>query len=249
MKRLEGKVAIVTGGVSGIGLATVERFIKEGAKVVATDIDEEKGKEVSNQYDNSQLIFVKHDVADENDWINVVEKAKEAFGKVDILFNNAGIYLIKPIAETELEDFQWVQRVDVDSVFLGMKHLAPVLAENGSGSIINNSSVAGLLGAPNHVSYGAAKGAVRVMTKDLAIEYAEHQVRANSIHPGYVQTAMADYASEQSGASQEELGKLYPLGRLATPEDVANLVLFLASDESSYITGQEIAIDGGQTAS
>lgn len=133
MGRLNEKVAIITGGVSGIGLDTAKRFIQEGAQVVVTDINEEKGQEVAKEYPDDQLIFVKHDVAKEEDWIHVVKRAKEAFGKVDILFNNAGVYLIKPITETALEDFQWVQLVDVDSVFLGMKHLTPVIAETGGG--------------------------------------------------------------------------------------------------------------------
>ena len=249
--RLENKVAIITGGGTGIGKETALLFVKEGAKVVITDINQESGnlavKEI--QQNGGEAIFIHHDVSKEEDWKKVAEETIKAFGKVDVLFNNAGIYIIKPVSEIELEEWNRLMSINVTGVFLGMKHIMPLIAKQNKGSVINASSIAGLTGAPGHVLYGASKGAVRMMTKDAAMEYAAAGVRVNSIHPGYIDTGMADYASEVSGNSKEQLGKdLFPLGRLGTVKDVANTVLFLASDESAFTTGAEFVIDGGATA-
>lgn len=249
--RLENKVAIITGGGTGIGKETALLFAKEGAKVVITDINGESGslavKEI--QQNGGEAIFINHNVSKEEDWKKVAEETIKAFGKVDVLFNNAGIYIIKPITEIELEEWNRLMSINVTGVFLGMKHIMPLMAKQNKGSVINASSIAGLTGAPGHVLYGASKGAVRIMSKDAAMEYASAGVRVNSIHPGYIDTGMADYASEVSGSSKEQLGKdLFPLGRLGSVKDVANTVLFLASDESAFTTGTEFVIDGGATA-
>ncbi|MGE7930615.1 SDR family NAD(P)-dependent oxidoreductase [Lysinibacillus xylanilyticus] len=249
--RLENKVAIITGGGTGIGKETALLFAKEGAKVVITDINEQSGSATVKdiQAIGGKALFVRHDVSNEDDWKKVADETINTFGKVDVLFNNAGIYIIKPLAEIELAEWNRLMSINVTGVFLGMKHIMPLMAKQNKGSVINASSIAGLTGAAGHVLYGASKGAVRIMTKDAAMEYASAGVRVNSIHPGYIDTGMADYASETTGNSKEQLGKnLFPLGRLGSVNEVAKMVLFLASDESSFSTGAEFVIDGGATA-
>ncbi|MCM3239193.1 glucose 1-dehydrogenase [Heyndrickxia oleronia] len=249
--RLENKVAIITGGGTGIGRETALLFAKEGAKVVVTDINEESGSQTVKdlQANGNEALFIHHDVSNEDDWKKVAKETIDQFGKVDILFNNAGIYKIKPLAEIALDEWNRLMSINVTGVFLGMKHIMPLMAKQKKGSVINASSIAGLMGSPGHVLYGASKGAVRIMTKDAAMEYAHVGVRVNSIHPGYIDTGMADYASEVTGSSKDELGKnLFPLGHLGSVKDVANTVLFLASDESAFSTGAEFVIDGGATA-
>ncbi|MBU5213347.1 glucose 1-dehydrogenase [Heyndrickxia oleronia] len=249
--RLENKVAIITGGGTGIGRETALLFAKEGAKVVVTDINQDSGNQTVKdlQANGNEALFIHHDVSNEDDWKKVAKETIDQFGKVDILFNNAGIYKIKPLAEIELDEWNRLMSINVTGVFLGMKHIMPLMAEQKKGSVINASSIAGLMGSPGHVLYGASKGAVRIMTKDAAMEYAHVGVRVNSIHPGYIDTGMADYASEVTGSSKDELGKnLFPLGHLGSVKDVANTVLFLASDESAFSTGAEFVIDGGATA-
>ncbi len=250
MMRLENKVAIITGGGTGIGKETALLFAREGAKIVITDINQESGDQAVKdiQANGGEALFIRHDVSNEEDWKRVAKETIETFDKVDVLFNNAGIYIIKPVAEIELEEWNRLMSINVTGVFLGMKHIMPLMAKQNKGSVINASSIAGLIGAPGHVLYGASKGAVRTMTKDAAIEYASKGVRVNSIHPGYIDTGMADYASEQTGSSKDELGKEFPLGHLGSVNNVANTVLFIASDESSYTTGTEFVIDGGATA-
>ncbi|MCY9545881.1 SDR family NAD(P)-dependent oxidoreductase [Lysinibacillus xylanilyticus] len=249
--RLENKVAIITGGGTGIGKETALLFAKEGAKVVIADINEQSGSAAVKdiQAIGGEALFVRHDVSNEDDWKKVADETINIFGKVDVLFNNAGIYIIKPLAEIELAEWNRLMSINVTGVFLGMKHIMPLMTKQNKGSVINASSIAGLTGAAGHVLYGASKGAVRIMTKDAAMEYASAGVRVNSIHPGYIDTGMADYASEITGNSKEQLGKnLFPLGRLGSVNEVAKMVLFLASDESSFSTGAEFVIDGGATA-
>jgi len=250
MARLEGKVAIITGGGTGIGKATALRFAKEGAKVIVTDINQESASKTAAEIQGAggEAQAIAHDVTREEQWEQVVAETVKHYGKVDILFNNAGIYIIKPLAEITLEEWNRLMAINVTGVFLGMKHTMPVMAKQKSGSVINASSIAGLIGAPGHVLYGASKGAVRIMTKDAAIEYASAGVRVNSIHPGYIDTGMVAYASEATKHSKEELAQGVPTGRLGTVEDVSNVVLFLASDESAHVTGAEMVIDGGGTA-
>ncbi|WP_136605155.1 SDR family NAD(P)-dependent oxidoreductase [Paenibacillus dokdonensis] len=249
--RLEGKVALITGAGAGIGKTTALRFAQEGAKVIVTDINLDSVNSTLaeiRQAGGSGAAF-KHDVSNEDNWKSIVEESVQQFGAIDILFNNAGIYFIKPIADIGLDEWNRMLSINVTGVFLGMKHVLPVMAKQNGGSVINASSIAGLTGASGHVAYGATKGAVRIMTKDAAIEYASANVRVNSIHPAYINTAMGDYATQVNKMSAAELGKrMAPMGRFGTVEEVSNLVVFLASDESSYSTGSEFIIDGGATA-
>ncbi|MEH7483170.1 glucose 1-dehydrogenase [Neobacillus drentensis] len=249
--RLGNKTAIITGGGTGIGKSTALLFAKEGAKVVITDINEEAGKNTIDEIEQlgGEALFVRHDVSNEEDWIQVVKQTTDRFNKVDVLFNNAGIYLIKPLAEITIDEWNRLMAINVTGVFLGMKHVMPLMAQKGKGSVINASSVAGLAGAPGHLLYGASKGAVRIMSKDAAMEYGAAGVRVNSIHPGYIDTGMLNVVTEATNASKAELGNLFPLeNRLGKVEEIANLVLFLASDESSYCTGSEFVADGGFSA-
>lgn len=249
--RLNGKVAIVTGGATGIGRASALRFAAEGAKVVVTDINGPGAREVAEEIvrKGGEALAQHHDVTSEGHWATVVAAALAEYGGIDVLFNNAGLFVLKPLAQTTLDEWNRVMAVNVTGVFLGMKHVIPLMAGAGRGSVINASSVAGLVGARGSTLYGASKGAVRLMTKDAAIEYAASGVRVNSIHPGLIDTAMADYAAGTAGRSKAELGHgMAPMGRLGTADEVGNLVLFLASDESSYMTGAELVLDGGMTA-
>lgn len=245
--RLKDKVAVITGASAGIGRSIAELFAKEGAKVVLTDINDEEGKKVVEviKKNNGEAIFLHHDVAKEDEWVKVVNTTLETYGTIDVLVNNAGVYYICPIAETTLEKWNWLMGINVTGVFLGMKHILPIMAKNRKGSVINLSSIAGLGGAAGHALYGASKGAVRIMTKDVAVEYGPYNVRVNSVHPAYINTAMAKYGAETAQTDINELGKNYPLGRIGEPDEVAATCLFLASDESSFITGQEIVVDGG----
>lgn len=250
--RLEGKVALITGAGAGIGKTTALRFAKEGAKVIVTDINLDNVTQTASEIEQAggSAAAFKHDVSSEDDWKRIVEASVKQFGSIDILFNNAGIYFIKPLAEIGLDEWNRMLSINVTGVFLGMKHVMPVMAkQERGGSVINASSIAGLTGASGHVAYGASKGAVRIMTKDAAVEYASANVRVNSIHPAYINTAMGDYATQASRMSAAELGKrMAPMGRFGLVEEVSNMVLFLASDESSYCTGAEFVIDGGATA-
>jgi NAD(P)-dependent dehydrogenase (short-subunit alcohol dehydrogenase family) len=246
MQRVKDKIALVTGGANGIGKAIAKALLKEGAQVAVTDIDAENGKKIAQEISsNGAVKFYQQDVTREEQWKKVLEKVQSDLGSVDILLNNAGIYIIAPVAETSMEQFDKLMAVNVKGVFLGMKYLAPHMAQNGGGSIINMSSVAGLKGLAGHALYGASKGAVRIMNKDVAAEYAQQKVRVNSIHPGYIDTGMADYGAEITGSSKEELGKMHPIGHMGQPEDVAHAVVFLASEESKFMTGSELTIDGG----
>ena len=252
MAHVEGKVVVVTGGGAGIGRATAALFAHEGAQVVVTDIKEGEGRETVDKItaDGGAALFLAHDVASEEQWKQVLAAAKDHFGGIDALVNNAGIYFIAPLAETTVEQWNRLFAINVTGVFLGAKSVAPYLAERGGGSIINLSSVAGLLGAAGHSCYGASKGAVRILTKDLAAELGSDNIRVNSIHPTYVKTAMADYGAAMAGKTLDEMGRdMSVLGRLAEPADVANVIVFLAADESSYLTGAEFVIDGGGGAS
>lgn len=245
MARLAGKVAVVTGGAKGIGLASAQVFAREGAKVVITDVDEEGGAEALDQIEGD-AIFVKHDVAKEAEWKAVMEKATEAFGHVDVLLNNAGILSFNNAEDVTEDDWDRLMDVDLKGVMWGVKYGIKAMKESESGSIINLCSIAGLIGISNLYAYNATKGGVRILTKSAALYCAEqgYKIRVNSIHPGYIHTPMVDKYPEM----REALEALHPVGRLGEAEEVANLALYLASDESSFSTGSEFVVDGGYTA-
>ncbi|MGF1495595.1 MAG: SDR family NAD(P)-dependent oxidoreductase [Elainellaceae cyanobacterium] len=250
MSRVDGKVALVTGGGSGIGRAIAVMLAAEGASVAVTDINPDGAQATVDQIknDGNRGHAFPHDVSSEEDWQRVLQATKATFGPLQILVNNAGLLLYRHLAETSVEDWHKLMNVNALGTFLGMKHGAPLMADGPGGSIINVSSTAGIVGVERQVLYGATKGAVRTMTKDAAIEYASQGVRINSVHPSIVDTGMADYATQERGKSKEEIAAMYPLGRIGMPHDVAYAVLYLASDESSFMTGSELVLDGGYTA-
>lgn len=243
MKKLQGKIALVTGAAAGMGAAHARLLIKEGAKVILTDLQAEKGSALAEELGENAL-FIHHNVANEEDWINVIKISEEKFGNITILVNNAGIIGPKrSICELTQNDFEKIISINQTSIFLGMKHVIPLMLKAGIGSIINISSVAGFIadqGASN-IAYTASKFAIRGMTKMAAMEYGSHNIRVNSVHPGFIETAMMSNAIDHESAVLDRI----PLGRVGQPSEVANLVLFLASDKSSFITGTEHIIDGG----
>ena len=243
MTRLKGKVAIITGAAQGMGAAHAKLFIDQGAKVVLTDLNEEKGQAFAAELGDNAL-FVKQNVANETDWATVVATAEEKFGPVNVLVNNAGITMAKAMMDTTVEEYRRIVEINQVSVFLGMKAVLPSMQKAGGGSIVNVSSMNGLVAGA--IGYTDTKFAVRGMTKAAAMEAAHYNVRVNSVHPGVIATPMV--VQEDTKAAVEEFAKHIPLGRVAQPEEVSNMVLFLASDESSYSTGSEFVIDGGMTA-
>jgi len=247
MGRLDGKVAIITGAARGMGESHAKRFIKEGAKVTLTDVNEEAGRALAELLgDNAR--FIAQDVTVLADWTRVVQETEDAFGPVTILVNNAGI--LGPMTKTadlDEDDYQKVMSINADSQFLGMKAVLPSMLKAGIGSIVNISSLAGLranYGFPS-LAYVASKFATRGMTKAVAAEYGANNIRANSVHPGFINTPMMVEATDEGGG--DALAQIF-LGRLAEADEVSSLVLFLASDESSYITGAEHKIDAGMSA-
>jgi len=248
MGRLDGKVALITGGARGQGASEARRFVEEGAKVVITDILDAEGKETAASLGNN-AIYCSHDVRLEESWTEVIAAAKSAFGKVDVLINNAGILHMSPLLETTLEDYMRVIEVNQVSCFLGMKAAAPVIQAAGGGSIVNISSVAGLTGTPHLVAYTASKFAMRGMTKVAALEFGPLGIRVNSIHPGGIATPMVGMDAIGEDLEDPEGGfSSIPISRIGQPKEIANLALFLASDESSYCTGSEFVADGGLIA-
>ena len=245
MARLDGKVAIITGGARGMGASHVRRFVSEGAKVIFTDILVEEGQALAKELGQNAL-FLEHDVTNATDWDSIVAEAEVKFGPVDILVNNAGIAPNKPIEDTTEEEYRKVIDVNQLSVFLGMKAVFTSMKKAKTGSIVNISSLAGLIAGRNQIAYVASKFAVRGMTKAAALEFGEYGIRVNSIHPGIIETPMT--MNEETVAMLAEISKSIPLGRTAKAEEVTNLVLYLASDESSYSTGAEFVIDGGLLA-
>lgn len=246
MNRVAGKVAIVTGAASGLGLADAEALLAEGAKVVLTDINEEAGQAAAARLGENAL-FVKHDVSSADDWQSVVSKTVAHFGKLDVLVNNAGVVVVANPEETTLEQFQFVNRVMNDGVFLGCKYAIPEMKKTGNASIINMSSVASHLGYPVFFAYSAAKGAVRAMTKSIAVHcQAEgYGIRCNSIHAGAIETPMIQSAQGRMEEAVPE-GPL-PVDAVGAPSDVAAMVVYLASDESRFVTGAEMMLDNGLT--
>ncbi len=250
MGRLLNKVAVITGGTGGIGKVTAETFLKEGAKVVLVDLFQEALDQAKADLSElGEVITVQADVTKESDVQNYVNKAVEQFGRIDVFFNNAGIEgKVAPIVEQKVEEFDMVMNVNVRGVFLGLKHVLPVMIKQKSGSVINTSSVAGLGGSPNVSPYIASKHAVVGLTKTAALEVANSNIRVNSIHPSPVNTRMMRSLEEGLNVTQEALAQSIPLGRYGEPNDIANLVVFLASDDSVFITGVQYRIDGGMGA-
>ena len=247
--RLQNKVALISGGAKGMGAVEAKLFAKEGAKVVIGDVLETEGKQIEAEINETggECLFVPLDVTDENQWNEAVAATLGRFGKLDILINNAGIFRTSPVEETCSAEWDQVMDINAKGVFLGAKAAIPAMREAGGGSIINLSSVAGLVGAAYSSAYSASKGAVRLFTKSTAIQYATDGVRCNSIHPGVIQTDMTKEAIADSQFKAQRLDPT-PLARLGQPEDVAYGALYLASDESSFVTGAELVIDGGWTA-
>lgn len=248
-KRLENKVAIITGGSGAIGKATAALFLDEGAKVVIVDINEDALKQAADEFSNSNLSFVKADVTKADEVKNYVDHTVKKFGKIDIFFNNAGVEgIIKPIEEYPEEEFDKLMAINVKGVWLGMKYVLPQMNEGGS--IINTSSVAGLMGTASMTAYITSKHAVIGLTRTVALEAADRKIRVNSIHPSPVDNRMMRSLEDGFAPGAGEAVKLsfintIPLKRYATNEDIAKGVLFLASDDSQFITGSKLVIDGG----
>ena len=247
--RLKNKVAIITGAAKGQGEFEARLFASEGATVVLCDIDVEACGKTAEEISSSggSAVSMTLDVTSEPNWIGVIEQTVEFFGKLDILVNNAGIYSRVPIENASVEEFVHILEVNLRGVFLGTKHAIPAMRTSGGGSIINISSTAGIVGNVGSGAYGASKGGVRSFTKYTAIQHASEGIRANSVHPGPIDTDMiSDNLSTAEGRKSTE--SRIPMGRVGSIEDVAMGVLFLATDESSYMTGSELVIDGGMTA-
>jgi NAD(P)-dependent dehydrogenase (short-subunit alcohol dehydrogenase family) len=253
---LSGKGAIVTGGASGIGEACSETLAREGAGVLITDIDDLRGKDAVARITKAggKAHYLRHDVRDEAAWPGVIAEAETRFGRLDIMVANAGIGILVPIAEMTLADWQRQQAINLDGVFLSIKHAIPALKKQG-GSIVLMSSIAGLRGAPGLAAYSATKGGVRLLAKSVALEHAADNIRCNSVHPGIIATPIWEKiptgASNRRNAPidpRERAAGVVPLPRVGEAQDIANGVLFLCSEAANYMTGQELVIDGGMTA-
>src|SRR5437763_4625540 len=245
--RLDGKVAIITGGARGQGAAEARLFTAEGARVMVGDVLDEDGELVVKEIGESAA-YRHHDVTTEAGWSQIVADTVSTFGRLDVLVNNAGIFRITPIAMTSAEDFMTVIRVNQLSVFLGMQAVIGAMTQAGGGSIVNISSIAGLRGSPATIAYSASKWAVRGMTKVAALELASLGIRVNSIHPGIIDTPMLLDLMITDDTARAAIGSRIPIGQVANADQVARLALFLASDESDHSTGAEFVVDGGITA-
>ncbi|AVI42728.1 SDR family NAD(P)-dependent oxidoreductase [Bacillus pumilus] len=250
---LAGKVVLITGGASGIGLAAVKLFLEHGAIVAVADINEKSGKQLVESFMHEHLAFFKTDITNESDCQKTVQSVLNQFGTIDVLINNAGIEIVSPVHEMTLEDWNHIVQVNLTGVFLMSKHTLPHMLEKKSGSIINTGSVGGLVGWPDIPAYNATKGGVIQLTKSMAVDYAAHQIRVNCIAPGIIDTPLneksfVDNHSESLEVVKKEKAKVNPLRRLGKPEEIAGVMLFLASDLSSYMTGSVVTADGGYTA-
>lgn len=259
MGRVEGKVAIVTGGASGIGRASAKLFARQGAKVALTDLNHKAGQAVAKEIARAggEATFIKQDVAEEKDWEQVIGQVVERYGRLDILFNNAGIQFSKTVEETTIEDWRRIMRVNVEGVFLGTKSaIGAMRRKKRGGSIINMSSTYGIVADDLNAAYCASKAAITNFTKAAALHCAKarYRIRVNSIHPGAILTPltereMKDIARKRglkgADAALKEWNAIHPLGHIGVPDDVAYGVLYLASDESKFVTGTELVVDGG----
>jgi 3(or 17)beta-hydroxysteroid dehydrogenase len=257
MARLEGKVAVVTGGALGIGEATAKLFAQEGARVVVADINEAQGRRVAEEIRRAggDAEYMLLDVTDEENWKSLMDETVQKYGKLNVLVNNAGISLARNIEDTTLEDWDSVMSVNATGVFLGTKYAIATMKENGElCSIINRSSIDGQIAEAGLFAYCASKGAVTILSKSAALCCGEkgYKIRVNSVHPGYIRTALTEQEARGYGLEPEryfeEVGKRHPMGRIGKPMDIAYIDVYLASDESSWATGAEFVVDGGWTA-
>lgn len=249
MGRLQNKVAIITGAGMGMGKAEAILFAREGAQVIVADINEDAGKNVAEEISKAghRAVFMRLDVSSEIEWKTVTEKVVSTYGKIDILVNNAGILLFKSLEDTTEEDWDSIMRVNSKGVFFGCKHVVEGMKEAGGGSIINISSIYGIIGAPSAAAYEASKGSVRELTKAAAADLIKYNIRVNSIHPGLIDTPMTKDIIQDPEMTKQVLSTTM-MRRPGRAEEVAYPVLMLASDESSYMTGAEILVDGGYVA-
>jgi len=246
MSRLAGKVALISGSTSGMGEEEAKLFAKEGAKVVVSGIQEDQGQRLVHEINSlgGESLFIKLDVSSENDWIAAIQTTEKSFGKLDILINNAGIIQRYSLNSTTVSSWKQVMEINSMGAFLGCKTAIPAMLKAGGGSIVNIASISGMVGL-GYPAYNASKGAIRALTKIVSVDYARKGIRINCINPGPIETPMFDTAGEEVAAQRT---KVIPMGRVGKPIEVAFGALFLASDESSFITGAELVIDGGITA-
>ncbi|MCW9032748.1 MAG: glucose 1-dehydrogenase [Rhodospirillales bacterium] len=252
MGRVDGKVALITGAASGLGLESARLLAKEGAKIVLTDINEKDGETAASEIGGDSF-FIKHDVTSEEQWISVIDQTMERFGTLDVLVNSAGMGVIGDIEHTSFDDWKKVHAVNLDSVFLGCKYGIKAMKKENGGSIINLSSVSGLIGGYNMAAYNSSKGGVRLLSKSVALYCARkgYNIRCNSVHPSFILTPMVEQmidAAPDPVKAKSTLERQLPIGRLGQPTEVAHMILYLASDESPFVTGSEMVIDGGITA-
>ena len=253
--RVEGKVALVTGAASGLGFAATKKLLDEGARVALTDINKEVLQTMDERlssYSSSQYKTYYHDVASEDSWKEVIDNTEIDFGSVNILVNSAGISLGADIVSTDFEVWKKVHEVNLDSVFLGCKYATPIMAKYGPGSIINLSSISGIVAGWNTAAYNSSKAGVRHLTKSVALYCAKkgYDIRCNSVHPAFVNTPILDPLKQAFGEEKavQKLARQIPINKIGEPEDVAYAILYLASDESKFMTGTEIVLDGGLSA-
>ncbi len=252
--KLKDRVALITGGASGIGLATAIAFLEEGAKVTIADISEENGRRALELIDKKghNVLFIKADISKEPDVKRIIDETVTKFGKLDILFNNAGIWIDKKVEDLEVEEWDRIMDINLKGVFLCSKYAVPLMKTQGKGVIVNNSSCNGIIGDYGDPAYCASKGGVALLTKAMALDYARENIRVNAICCGEIETQMFLEEARISGKSvdeyREEMASDHPMGRIGTPEEAANAVLFLACDDSSFITGILLSVDGGLTA-
>jgi NAD(P)-dependent dehydrogenase (short-subunit alcohol dehydrogenase family) len=255
MGRVEDKIALITGAAQGLGAETARLLVAEGASVVLTDINVDGARQTAdeiNAQDADKAVAFEQDVSSESGWQQTIEATRERFGGLNILVNNAGIGSIASVEDESLETWQRVHDVDLNSVFLGCKYGIPLMVESGGGSIVNVSSISGIIAGHNLAAYNSAKAAVRHLSKSVALHCAHERnnIRCNSVHPAFIDTPILDglVGGPDRDAALEKLGRQIPLGKVGRPEDVAFAVLYLASDESQFVTGSEIRIDGGISA-